>query len=139
MNLNVLDTNILTLFEEGHPAVLEHVQASPPETLCTTIISVQEQLDGWNDRLPRAKTRAKLAGLYLKLTHTVQFLSRLRILSFSEAAIERFEDLKKLKLNIGKMDLRIAAVVLEEHATLISANLRDFRRVPGLRVEDWSK
>ncbi len=41
-------------------------------------------------------------------------------------------------LNVRKMDLRIAAIVLEKGATLVSRNLRDFRRVPGLRVEDWS-
>jgi tRNA(fMet)-specific endonuclease VapC len=130
---------MLTLFAEGQPAVCARVQATPPETLCTTIISVQQQLDGWNDCLPRAKTRAKLAGLYQKFTFTVQFLSRLRIVSFGEPAIERFEHLKKLKLNVGSMDLRIAAIVLEQDATLVTRNLRDFRRVPGLRIEDWSK
>jgi tRNA(fMet)-specific endonuclease VapC len=80
-----------------------------------------------------------LAGLYLKFTQTVQFLSRLRILSFQVAAIERFERLKRSKLNIGKMHLRIGAIALEGDDTVISRNLRDFGRVPGLRVEDWSK
>jgi tRNA(fMet)-specific endonuclease VapC len=46
MKLNVFDTDMLTLFEEGHPVVVEHVRATPPESICTTIISVQEQLDG---------------------------------------------------------------------------------------------
>lgn len=36
------------------------------------------------------------------------------------------------------MDLRIAAVALTNDATLITGNLSDFRRVPGLRVEDWT-
>src|SRR5262245_34636107 len=108
MTLYVFDTDMVTLFEEGHPAVLEHVRAAPPGTLGTTIITVKEQLDGWNDRLPRARTRVKLASLYQRFTDTVHFLARLRILSFTEPAIVRFEHLNKLKLNIGKMDLRIA-------------------------------
>jgi len=35
------------------------------------------------------------------------------------------------------MDLKIASIVLEDHATLLSRNLRDFGRVPALQVEDW--
>lgn len=36
------------------------------------------------------------------------------------------------------MDLRIASIVLAHDAALLSANLSDFRKVPGLKVEDWS-
>jgi tRNA(fMet)-specific endonuclease VapC len=36
------------------------------------------------------------------------------------------------------MDLKIAAIALAHKATLLSRNLRDFSRVPDLKVEDWS-
>lgn len=61
-----------------------------------------------------------------------------RQVPYSEAAIDRYEDLRKQKLNLGKLDLRIAAIVLETGGTLVTRNVRDFSRVSGLTTEDWS-
>jgi tRNA(fMet)-specific endonuclease VapC len=80
-----------------------------------------------------------LAKIYQYLTDGVEFLAQFKLLSFTEAAIERYEHLKAAKLNIGKNDLRIAAVVLEHGTTLITRNTRDFQRIPNLVIEDWSK
>jgi len=35
------------------------------------------------------------------------------------------------------MDLKIASIVLVHGATLLTNNVRDFEKVPGLKVEDW--
>ena len=42
------------------------------------------------------------------------------------------------KMRVGTMDFRIAAIALAHDALLLSRNLTDFRKVPGLRVEDWT-
>ncbi|HTU17823.1 MAG TPA: type II toxin-antitoxin system VapC family toxin [Gemmataceae bacterium] len=86
----------------------------------------------------RAAQPPDLAAGYQRLASAVQLYSGMRILSFTELAIARFEQLVTLKLNIGKQDLRIAAITLEQGSVLVSRNLRDFRRVPNLIVEDWS-
>jgi tRNA(fMet)-specific endonuclease VapC len=56
---------------------------------------------------------------------------------FDEAAAQEFERLRKLRVRIGTMDLKIAAIALANDALLLSANLRDFKKVPGLRIESW--
>jgi tRNA(fMet)-specific endonuclease VapC len=43
-----------------------------------------------------------------------------------------------MKIRIGTMDLKIAAIALAHGATLLSRNLVDFKKVPGLTVEDWT-
>ncbi len=139
MSLYVLDTDTLTLFEKNHPVVSAHVRAHQANELAITVLSVEQQLSGWYTELRRARGHEKLARVYLKLANNAKFLSRLDILTFSEAAIIRYEQLRSRKINIGKMDLRIAAVALEQQAILVTRNLRDFRRIPGLQIEDWSK
>jgi tRNA(fMet)-specific endonuclease VapC len=66
-------------------------------------------------------------------------MTHVQIVDFDEPAIQRYEQLLMLKLKVGKMDLRIAAIVLERDATLVTRNVSDFQQVPGLRIEDWSK
>jgi tRNA(fMet)-specific endonuclease VapC len=53
-------------------------------------------------------------------------------------AIQRFDHLPALRLNVGLMDSRLAAVGLENNLTVVTRNVRDFGRVPGLQIEDWS-
>ena len=134
----VLDTDSLSLWQHGHPALSARVAEHSPGDLAIAVITVQEQLDGWHSQLSRAKRRDQLARVYDRLAGSVRFLARLQILSFTEPAISRYEHLRSLKLNVGKMDLRIAATVLEHGATLVTRNRRDFERVPDLKIADWS-
>jgi tRNA(fMet)-specific endonuclease VapC len=49
-----------------------------------------------------------------------------------------YQRLVKQRIRIGTMDLKIVAIVLSQDAKLISRNLVDFAKVPGLTVEDWA-
>lgn len=138
MSLHILDTDILVLFQEGHELVCGRVLSRSVDQLATTVITVEEQLSGWYTLLRRAKGAEQLARAYQRLADNVQLLSRFQILSFTEPAIGRFEQLKSLKLGVRHMDLRIAAIALEHGGTLVTRNTSDFRGVPGLTIEDWS-
>jgi tRNA(fMet)-specific endonuclease VapC len=139
MSLHILDTDTLQLFEDEHPLVVARVLAIPLDDRAISVISVEEQLSGWYAQLRQAKSPERLAWAYGRLAATVRFLSRVHIVDFDESAIRRFEQLKKRKLKVGSNDLRIAATVLERDAILVTRNVRDFQKVPGLRTEDWSK
>lgn len=70
-----------------------------------------------------------------------RFVVPLRILEFDAAAAVAYAsiraELQSAGMSIGPNDLVIAATALAHQALLVTANLREFRRVPGLRVEDW--
>jgi hypothetical protein len=75
----VLDTDILTLYQLGHPAVCQHCASQAPGALAVTAISVDEELSGWYTRLRRAKQRDELARVYQRLADVVAFVGRLPI------------------------------------------------------------
>lgn len=136
--MHVLDTDTFSLYRHGHALVNQRVGAAPPGTVGTTVVNVEELLTGWYRVLRVARRRDQLAAAYQNMARTVEYLAGLRILPFPVPAILRFEQLRAMRLNIGGMDLRIAAIVLEHGAVLVTRNRRDFGRVPGLVLEDWS-
>jgi len=74
------------------------------------------------------------------LQQNEQYMRGLEIVPFDAAAAAEFDKLrqnKKLK-KIGRADLLIASIALARGATIATRNLRHFRQVPGLQVEDWT-
>ena len=138
MSLHILDTDILSLYQRGQPVVCQHVTAHPPADLAITVISVEEQLNGWYALLRSTSRRDLLEIAYQSLADSIPFLARFTILAYPETAQLRFDQLAASKLNVRKMDLRIAAIALEHGAVVVTRNLRDFQRVPGLLVQDWT-
>ena len=134
----VLDTDTVSLLERGDAMLLQRIARHDARQLATTVITVEEQMTGRLATLRAAKTLLQQVIAYRRLADTTEALRHLAILPFTEPAIQRYEELWALKLNVGKMDLRIAAIALELGATVVTRNLRDFTRVPGLTCEDWS-
>ena len=139
VNRFILDTDIYSLFLRRNAEVVGYVVRHEHDELSITIVSVQELWGGWSAALAKAKSAEELAYAYGKLTATIHDLKDWRVTSCTSAAVIRYQALKKLKLNIGANDLRIASIALELGATVASRNLRDFQRVPGLQVVDWSQ
>jgi tRNA(fMet)-specific endonuclease VapC len=136
--LFVLDTDLLTLYYQGNSAVVGNIQAQPASALAISVVTVDEQLTGWLKLTRRAWQPAEIERAYANLAREVVRLAKWRILPCSQSAMARLVYLKQLRLNVGVMDLRIAAIALEFDAVVVTRNRRDFARVPGLKIEDWS-
>ena len=69
------------------------------------------------------------------------FLAPLIILPFDEAALWAYGDLRaeleRKGTPIGALDTMIAAHALSQQSTLVTNNIREFARVPGLALENW--
>ena len=69
------------------------------------------------------------------------FFNELITLPFDDLAAECYgrlrAELKKNGTPIGPNDLQIAAVAVHHEATLITHNIREFSKIPGLFIEDW--
>lgn len=137
----ILDTDHLSLLDrasfEGRileANLLQHYF----NDVCTTIISFEEQMRGWLSFAAKANTVEKEINAYKKLNKFLDGFRQYTVLDYTEAAARQFQHLKSLKLRVGTMDLKIAAIALANDALLLSRNLRDFEDIPNLKVEDWT-
>ena len=133
------DTDIVTLFNRGHPRILAHAQAAP-EAVSITIVSRIEILRGRWDFLLKAADGRQLEHAQQLLREAEQTLNDFPTVSISGATAAEFDRLrqhKKLR-KIGRADLLIASIALANRAMLVSRNARDFQIVPGLHVENWA-
>jgi tRNA(fMet)-specific endonuclease VapC len=103
-----------------------------------TVISFEEQMRGWSAFIRKARTEQQEIEGYRRLRAFLEDYKTRTLLDYDADAARRFRDLKRT-VRIGTMDLRIAAISLAHAATLLSRNLSDFKKVPGLTVEDWTK
>jgi tRNA(fMet)-specific endonuclease VapC len=70
------------------------------------------------------------------------FLAPLSILPFDDSAIwaygDLLADLERRGTAIGALDTMIAAHALSQHGLLITNNIREFAKVPGLQLDNWA-
>jgi len=139
MTRYVLDTTTLSHIQHSHYRVMTRYDdaLSRGDELGTTTVNVEEVIGGWFGQLRRCRTPDEEAETAAFLGEAVLTLGRLFIFPVTVTALARCDRLVKSKLNVGRADLKIAAVALELGATVVTDNLRDFGRVPGLAVEDW--
>jgi tRNA(fMet)-specific endonuclease VapC len=139
----VLDTDHISVMERPESAaaralVARLAQIDAKET-ATTIVTYEEQTRGWLAYKARAKHVFQEIDAYSKLRRHLDTYRTMNVLDFDDEAAAELQRLRRLKVRMGTMDLKIAAITVVRNATLLTRNLVDFRQVPGLKAEDWTQ
>jgi tRNA(fMet)-specific endonuclease VapC len=134
----VLDTDTLTHLLVGHRRVTER-RARATEEVALTVVTRIELLQGRFASVLKAENGEQLLRALQRLAENERDLTNFLILAVDAAAAAEFDRLRQnKKLKIGRADLLIAAITLANQATLVTRNQKDFRKLPGLRIENWA-
>ena len=137
----VLDTDHVTElgFMSASGQKLEQRLQRSSDPAVIPIVSVQEQIGGMLARINQINNSSidELVLAYESLSRFTDFLEGFTRLPFDKEAAARFMKLRKNGIRIGTMDLRIACIVMEHDAVLLTRNTKDFEKVPGLKFENW--
>lgn len=60
------------------------------------------------------------------------------MLDFTQEAGDCYAELVRQRIRVGTQDLKIAAIALSVKGIVVTRNQRDFSRVPGLELADWT-
>lgn len=138
----LLDTDHLGIVQQRSEPAFTRLHARlaghPPHLFFVSIVSFQEQVAGWNAYLNRARTREGAARAYRMFERILSDFTEAQVLPFDEKAAAAFDELRARRVRVGTMDLRIAATAITNDMIVLTRNLVDFGRVPGVRAEDWT-
>lgn len=128
----LLDTNVLSDFARGEPAVAARLREEAPLQLTVSVITEMEVEYGL----------ARNPGLAPRVRETMRtLLDTISVLPFeredAQVAAQLRASLNSQGMPIGAYDLLLAACALRRGLKIVTHNVREFARVGGLGLEDW--
>ncbi len=132
----LVDASILIEAERGQLDLERHVASRQDEDSFLSVVTASELLHGVH-RATQARQRARRSAFVEGI------LERFPILPIdlptARAHAQVWAELAAAGALIGPNDLWLAATCIAHGLTMITANVRDFERVPGLQVESWAE
>jgi tRNA(fMet)-specific endonuclease VapC len=127
----MLDTNILSaLVDSPDGVVSQRVERAGSRNICTSIVAAGEIRYG-----VMRKNSRRLSDL------VEQLLRRIRIDPLSMPADREYGRIRSILEKAGTLisgnDMLIAAHALATDSVLVTDNVKEFSRVPGLKIENW--
>jgi tRNA(fMet)-specific endonuclease VapC len=127
----MLDTNICIFTIKNKPQVVREAFNRHHNQLCISAVTLMELIYGAEKSAAPEKNLAVVEG----------FAARLEVLPFDNEAAAHTgmirSELAKAGTPIGPYDQMIAGHARSRGLIVVTNNLREFARAPGLRVEDW--
>lgn len=131
----LIDATVLLDHERGRLGLEERVAGREDEAFFLSVITVSELLHG----VHRARSRVRRAHRSVFVEAIIDRFPLLAVdLPTARVHAELWAELAASGEVIGAHDLWLAAASLAHGLTLATANVREFGRVPGLQLEDWS-
>lgn len=128
----MLDTNIVIFTIKNKPAQVRELFNRHQGQLCISTITLMELIFGAEKSAFPERNLAVVEG----------FVARVAVLNYDALAAEHTGQLRaeqaKVGQPIGPYDQMIAAHARSQGLIIVTNNVREFERVPGLRIEDWA-
>jgi len=128
----LLDTNICIYVINGRSQkIVDTFKSLPVGEIALSAVTLAELEYGASKSAHRERNRLMLIG----------FASPFKILPFDRSDAEVFgvlrSHLERAGTPIGPYDLQIAAQAVNRNYTLVTNNVREFKRIPTLNIENW--
>ena len=140
---HLLDTDHLSILTQQKsrewPVLVAHINRNGQDQVGASIVSFHEQIRGCHAKLNQARLPVELVRWYQLMANLVAMFAAMNIVPFDQNTANELDRLNIMKLRVNQMDLRIAATALANNLTLVTRNTSDFSRVPGLKLEDWTR
>ena len=127
----ILDTNTIIYFFKGTGNVSHRLLSFLPKEIGIPAIVYYELLFGIF-KSSRQKEKIRQLGLLINASNLIPFGEK-----EAHAAAKIRANLEKRGLPIGPIDILIGATALANRAILVTHNLKEFKRIARLEVEDW--
>ena len=128
----LLDSNILIAAIKGEPvALLNRLAGFAPERLCLSSLVLAELFTGAEKSRESDRRKRGLAELTKGMEAVPFDADDAAVYGRIRATLETKGE------GIGPLDMLIAAQALNRGLVMVTANFKEFRRVPGLKCENW--
>jgi tRNA(fMet)-specific endonuclease VapC len=138
----LLDTDHISILQKQsgpeYLALIARIAQVPHADMAFCIVSFHEQVLGCNAFISQARTSADIIRGYRMFDRVLSAFAAAIVVTFDTNASAVFDSLVSQRVRIATMDLRIASIALSQGLTLLTRNSRDFGKVPGLMIEDWT-
>jgi tRNA(fMet)-specific endonuclease VapC len=138
----LLDTDHLSVLQrqtgKDYSNLSTRMAHHPLSDFAVSIVTFHEQMLGCHAYINRERSLNDVVKGYEMMARLVNDFKVLPILPFDAGAATTFEQLKTQRIQLAKMDARIAAIALSRGLILLTRNHRDFGKVAGLAIEDWT-